>query len=878
MACLAAESDGDATCAGECTGCSGDTQRSDCGCEAAADNGSCQACSANRLVDAVQEDEEGHKIWFQRTLQLATSSLGEMAGTRRYPRYRRTLEGKRGDRKPVPQVFGDRTAPGSSELLSWRRLRAKDGFRYELRHTISVCGNERKVETEYAQFSAPELASGELRNRVLANAVNQRHVPASPETRPEPVQKAAHGDGTAYDAGPCAGGRYDSAFGGFMGWLSDVRAALGLEQFRHAAAGPFLGGSGGTESDNNNGVQTIALHDSGIDVAEHPQINVIDAYTWGCRTETETGTTTSCLFEIGDFCVFGTETTLHYTHTVEKWWDEMPAVDNGHGLSMASILVARGSEIDLDWPSTRTGMAEEAGIVVLGQVAKEDCGGSLWEMFTGPQAIEQAVAIGADLFVSANSRYTVCSEYSGTTCASTPCEMGGQPSCTVWPDQIGADGLAYAGALDDAFSEQGLLSILSSGNNGGVDTFGVRLVCVESHGNYATGLGRASHTAIPIGAVYTQLECASSGLFSTSPVLAPGMTGLERAAQLQGVQYWWSGRCENSMGPTGDGRFYPLLLGYSAACGVALKTSYCPPGPLVEDAYGLFNGSSAATATAAGAAVVLKEWLESSSSLGAEDGSNPALLRVHLLNMGDRTGFAPSHFASRGLVRHAGFGKLRLRLVDDSCYFNDGELDYRTWIFEKAGELHTIPLGWTLMSADDGAVITSVPPDISRIRICVWFELNARDIETAMDRPFAVAVLQSSPPDAEIWENVIWTYTGDEYAPTTLPIRTSSTPHTHDPHLNIAIDNYWEVDDHELGDDLGPTLKGGSGVRYRLCIWMVYLPHGPVQAHASILWENGEDLSLAENRSPGQPWSCGPLTPWLSTTKPMDLATGAAHG
>lgn len=716
-----------------------------------------------------------------------------------------------------------------------------------------VEGDERRALTEVSQVSLPRSNGDGHRERLMVRLLPKvgrregtalaleplRRVPDESDSRVEPARKA---DGT--DDAPCTGGR-DSASGGEYGWLSDVRAAVGVEQFRNVDSGPY---EGATPSGRNAyGRQVVALHDGGIpsswEVFEDGSTSrLVDSYVWGCRQFHESVTSCDWEFKIlGEtICIGRMDYTISWEET--GWFQEMPEVGDGHGVSMAGIIASRGREDGSVNAEDHTGMVSRAGLVVLGPDAVNPCGTGTWERFTGPQMVEKAAEIGADVIVSASSVYIRCPDAAGAGLCGTVACTGAESDtaeCNSWAtDMMGTAGLEYATAIDDAFAGNDLLTLLSAGNNGGY-TSGARLTC-GSGDKVAMGLGRASHTAIPVGAAYTQSGCSSGSAFSTQPALVASMTDMERATELQGIEYWLTFGCSNSVGPTGDGRFYPLLLGYSGACGVPVEQSWCGDTLSSSEAYSSFGGSSAAVATVGGAATALKEWLE--ATFGVEDGGNPAMLRVHLLNMGDRTGAWPGNYATTGLVRHTGFGKLRLRIPED-CQFNDGMLDYRSWRFENVDEVHTIGLS-------DGTlhpILGGLPADLSRIRICVWFELNTADISTPTDRPFAFAYLQratsiSVMTGSAVWETVDVTWTGQEFvASSSAAMTTSTAPHVCDPHMSIALDNEWRPGSVE------------GGYQYRLSVWVITLPQGPVTVHASILWETGNDPSLARNRGS---WRC----------------------
>ena len=773
------------------------------------------------------------------------------------------------------EEFGCRESD-SGLAIDHQDLTSTAGMQYELSHTITMSGDRREVVTTIRSLRPARVelsnefwaAAQRLPGLVLPAAAldglawlrtptsacgcdvcgcPESDVPAAldgdagPGHAPSKQQAPAGGTEVADsgDINDCEGGPRGWP-GGEMGWLNDVRGALGVQQFRYGTTESFRGATASPR--NGYGRQVIALHDGGID--QHRVIfdgdsgsRIVDGFVWGCRTTT-------------------TELSPNITlaETTSGWYHEIPPLDSeGHGESMAAVMIADGDRDTSVDGSTHTGMAPGAGVLSLGSDASDACGEATWDKWVSLYAVARAAEFGADVFVSARSGYLRCPDAVGYCGVEQQCEEPGvcgddaaPCACNDWTaDELDGDGHAYAVAIDAAFAS-GMLSVLSAGNNGADLGDPVQRTCTRGD-LVPIGLGRSAYTAIPVGAMTTQYECSGVENHLTQPDLRLGLSNVERAAELQGAEWWYGGTCSNSTGPTADGRFYPLLLGYAAMCGVAVRQSWCGDEVKVEDdaSYEAFGGSSAASATVAGVAIILKEWLE--SVLGPADGRNPAMLRVHLLNMGDRTGFSPyARYASAGIIRRAGFGKLRLRMVE-SCHFNVGALDYRAWTMREQGEVHTIDLARPLGES----FVPSLPADLGRIKVCVWFELDSATARGFEDRPAALAYLQRQVADGTMfgtpgdWETVATSWTGHEYTVDDSNFEiTTGRLGVRDPHVNLALDNEFGV--------ASKAVTGG--VQFRLVVLLLLAPLGEVRVHCSTLWETGNDPSLARNRAT---WICG---------------------
>ena len=189
-------------------------------------------------------------------------------------------------------------------------------------------------------------------------------------------------------------------------------------------------------------------------------------------------------------------------------------------------------------------------------------------------------------------------------------------------------------AVVEAFLVDGFLSVKSAGNMKGCSTAGG---CLSGAEVSAPG---ASPGALSVGAL------ATSGMNASEIQRSDGTIST------------------SSGGNTPDGRSYPLMVaaGSQCGCGSPLPSA----SGLSADGYNRFNGTSAATPSVAGAALLIKHWLiEQYGSAGASAGA----VMVNMLNFAD--GFAIEHDSSPPVrvdppAPWWGLGRLRMRLFNDA--------------------------------------------------------------------------------------------------------------------------------------------------------------------------------------------------------------------
>ena len=622
-------------------------------------------------------------------------------------------------------------------------------------------------------------------------------------------------------------------------WLGDVRQAIGAAQFDYASEGSYRGERGSNRSTCSR--QLIALHDSGIDP--------------GWRV----------FYSKSEWRIF-----KEYRAIWPLWVEDANPI-GGHGQQMAGVMIANGymdSGVD---EQTHTGIAPEAAVLSIAYTTDLYSSLSSSGYFQGSQAcdylgygytgwlphmpaVQLAGEQGADIFVAAQSHYCKIGRFRND------CMVLAEKDhwCVHWDEQENVVGRPVAIRMDEAFSE-GMLSILSSGNVGR-NCDDPTSVDQSEDSCYPIGLGRSSLTALVVGAAYNNYW------------EDPPATNRERVQAMQEFASHRYELCVNNMGPTGDLRQYPLLLGYQGFCGVpAMKYTddYGTTHALknVEYYWRQFGGSSPATASVGGAATVLNEWLqEAFPEVGSSCRSG--LLRTTLLNMCDRTACSDYH-AYTGLSRFGGFGKVRLRLVD-SCHFGNGGMEYHRTSLTEVGDTYSVVVNYNPFFRKG-----LMPSDLRRVLIAGWFELDAGTYEHATDRPFALVSLQKRRFQSfvnEPWETVVFSWTGEQFLPSSSSSSSYCTDYSdatflslvRDPHFNIALDNDWGEADVPIVED---------GYEYRVVVTVLDNPMEiAVTLHISIIWESGPDLSLIENRTMGS-WACpepmqAPLYPLMSVDMP----------
>lgn len=603
------------------------------------------------------------------------------------------------------------------------------------------------------------------------------------------------------------------------GWLDDARAAAGVQQFRHTSFGSIEGANPGwSPFGQRRGRREVGLYDYQV-----PE-------DWS------------------DWAVFRSESS---SSRVSNRFSP-PSTQSAHGISMASVLVADGRQDGAVVSDRHTGMARSAGAVVYDDATGDNLPG-------GGEAAVRGLS-GADVFVTAKRRYMTdeVDDYGSTFLKS--CDSGHTKRCNFWGGhERNGPGRAYADQVDATFADSGLQVFFSAGNAAGNCYTGDR---------YSIPLGRSAFSSIAAGAAYATPTGAD---YTTRPELTSTDSELKRAAELQGIASIGGYECGNASGPTGDGRNYPLMLGYSSLCGVAMSevainwhedvideagekhdVVYSLTESGLTDVYYLFDGTSAAVAQLGGTYLILKEWLDLEfPDLGPEDAP---FYRVTFLNMGDRTGtFAAddstsfTFFSYTGLPRHAGFGKPRLRVLD-SCHFNDGSLEYHAFHLHAAGDTYVASL------REAGSILPTLPAALARFRIAMWCEVNSADVEDYDDRCLAMVYLQRREGMGD-WETIAVTWTGDEFVPDRTgfdELYNTDRLIRRDPHANIAVDRSWGHYTSVGFFPDTPDVEGGG--EWRVLVVALVVPRPPQKVHLSILWETGEDASLAENRGVG--WSC----------------------
>lgn len=688
-------------------------------------------------------------------------------------------------------------------------------------HRILLRGDDKIIESEIAQYASTSVTAWtdditafvQLVDTPVARPDTRRPARSLSTLEPAPQTNCGCEPGrTEQDGGdiwtcsPLASLFLPDPTWRDYAWLDDLRAASGVEQFRYASFGRLTGATPGWgAAASHYGTRMMGLYDSAISRERD---------------------------------VFGPD-----NERIELVDIGVASEGNAHGMEMAGVMAADGTgdpEVDESW---HTGMAPGAHVFVFDSTD-----------YALDEAAEIAGWAGMDVLASALSKYRE-KEDDGYVQSLFNCEVDNEDdlACNKWSvGERAGRGREMADTLDAEFSNTGLQSVLSAGNLGGM---------CYSEDLYSVGLGRSSFSAIQVGAIYATLAGFTG--FNTAPSLSASMSRLERADEIQGVNWVRSSSCGNYHGPTGDERVYPLILGLTESCGVptwqitvtrevsegVIKSfTYEPEG----QAYYRFNGTSGATAMVAGAFTLLKEWLDLEFDDLSE--SDAALYRVSFLNMGDRSGayasgeaLSQSYFATSGLPRHGGLGKVRLRLLD-GCHFNDGGMELHSWEFEAAGETYVVELGGSPLEAE------RLPADLDRIRVLMWFELDSAEVETADDRPLALIFLQRRATVRADWQNVAYTWNGEEFVPDSsvfvanylyFPTRDIRR----DPHANIAFDNEW---DEYLTANTSEDLEGGG--LWRVVVLALDVPQSPVTVHLHVLWESGRDPSFARNRAVG--WRC----------------------
>lgn len=739
---------------------------------------------------------------------------------RTWPRYRRTRETTRyGGAQGMVSVFGERVGTDGGQITR-RLLRDENGVRYRMRHRIGMSGDRKVVESEIAQYSSTtvdawvEDIAAFVRSVDTPVAVRSATLKGRPAGDNPSVDSTCGCDpgateldgGDVWTCNPLAALFLPGPTWRDYAWLDDLRAASGVEQFRYSSSGPLTGanpGWGGSAA--HYGARMMALYDSTI-------------------------TRERVVFGPGN-------------ERIELLSGHEPE-DDPHGMEMAGVMAADGTadvEVEGSW---HEGMAPEAHVFVFDR---------------GSYAIDDAANLagwaGMDVLASAASTYRQKEDdgYAQRLFMDCVPDNDEDLACNDWSeDERAGRGREIADALDAAFSTFGLQAVLSAGNLAGM---------CYSDDLHSMGLGRSSFSSIAVGAIYA--THADDARYNTAPALSASMSRLERADEIQGVNWVRSYGCGNYHGPTGDERVYPLILGLTESCGVptwqftisyddasgrARTYTYEPEG----EAYYRFHGTSGATAMVAGAFTILKEWLDIElGDLGADDA---ALYRVTFLNMGDRSGayasdelLSRSCFATSGLPRHGGLGKVRLRLAD-GCHFNDGGTEFHSWEIDEAGESYVAEL------SGDPFAVERLPDDLDRIRLLLWFELDSATVETADDRPLALVMLQRRSSIMADWQSVATTWNGEEFVPDSAIFVSNYLYYPtrdirRDPHASIALDNEW--------DEYGATARRGDvegGGLWRVVVLALRVPLSPVTAHLHVLWESGRDPSMGRNRSFG--WRC----------------------
>lgn len=808
--------------------------RADASCAVSAGLGDGSGCEQG--CASSEKDCEECDALHPALLPSDTMSGGLGLLSRRWPRHRAIEEGGRWHPRRAAFSFGQEEAePGV--LLGPHVLRLNTGERLEHRVRISLRGDTKVVAVETDVVRMLEQRDPPI---VLATAPRVQHSAAGFEGHhgDDDRNREVGGGGDGSDLGHC-----DSCARNYA-WLGDVRQALGVDQFRDTSFGSIEGGRGSGRSGAQ--AQVVALHDGGIDgygwdvfVDDTPRI--LRGFTWGCDDGGAAG-----------------------------WRAETPRIEaEGHATSMAGVMIANGY-LDGDLGNAvggprHTGMAPQGFVLPLGEDASPSCGSKIWEQKTGPQAAEKAAAEGADLFVSAISRYEQLSDIDpkyGTACGLS----AGSSVCNYSSDLRGGSGADYARAIDQAFEDDGLLSVLSAGRYGGhSSTFPI----CEPGNKFPIGYGRMALTAITVGAVSTQYDCSEQARTVCTPAYAPPMSTMDRVEALQEIGWYGTSLCRNRTGNLPDGRGLPLLLGYSGFCGVPVTHIWCGESAVSEEATGCnsgsttivdqsyhnFTGTSAGTAAVAGAILVLKEWLELELARYTIWLRHGGLLRITALNMGDRTGqwcnsLTSKTYATYGLIQHGGFGKLRLRLLD-SCHFNDGDLTYATFTM-SGGEQHTIEIEDAVASGGGvGLPLDApLPTDLARLRIAVWLEPPASaywstsTLDPAL--PTGLVSLYREEADGTLTEVAGCAFEDKQSTSTDGWIM--GVTGDRGTHASIALDNDW------------PSASILGGYRYILIVRVnesdgathdVY--RWEYTVHVSVLWETGSDLSLAKNRAG---WDC----------------------
>ncbi len=737
------------------------------------------------------------------------------------PRYAMRRErGRSSARWECEFSWGSIDAPDGLPITR-RRLSDGDGTRYRVRNRIVLVGERVLVEVDTAVARSTSVADRLGDFRGLATALAEATPGLDRGSRRTGRASPGPGSGVAPATGPTAAGdgvdvwRCSERLGSLTtpgwrecAWLDDVNAATGLLQFRDYSGGALVGANPGWGHVGRAWDQrVIALRDQPV-----PE----------------------------DWSIFADG---HGGNRVRNETIPASPLPDSHGLEMASVMIADGSfdpDVQAAW---HTGAAPGAAVNVYDVNDPEP----EFDVVAGV-----AGALRFDVLVTAVSVYNYAEEDGYAAKLWTNCDAHRPLRCNVWSDdERGGQGRLEADAVDAAFARDGLQVVFSAGNASGN---------CYSDDSYSIPQGRSAFSAIAVGAVAaTSLE----GDYTSAPSLGTTMRPMARVAELQDIATTHAFRCGNHSGPTGDHRNYPLLLGYTTMCGVATShlelawedtsgATATATLPLPGESYYLFSGTSASSAHVGGAFVVLKEWLDLQfPGLTSDDA---ALYRLTLLNMGDRSGayasddddFGMNAFAVRGLPRHAGFGKPRLRLLD-GCHFNEGVLETHTWAFHAAGDTYVAGLEW---EGGSWAPVGALPADLARFRVVLWLELDSARVEDYEDRPFALLYLQRRDGPLADWETVALTYTGHEYVPDSEIYRSIYMKNVdreilRDPHANIALDNGWGI---------GGSVQGGG--QWRVVVLAILLPSTPVTAHLSVMWETGDDPSLAANRA--ATWRCPP--------------------
>lgn len=237
-----------------------------------------------------------------------------------------------------------------------------------------------------------------------------------------------------------------------------------------------------------------------------------------------------------------------------------------------------------------------------------------------------------------------------------------EQECPTNDEARGLD--ANSVAVVRAFIDHGVLHVKSAGND-----HGLRTGCAITSEISAPG---ASPVSLVVGNLFVEGKSAAAAQMSD---------------ELDG---------DSNVGPTGDGRPYPLLVAPGHGCGI----------PTLGQEYDNFSGTSAASATVAGCALLFKHWYLAKHPTYA---NIPGRFLCNLLNMADGHGGTPTTVSSKGW----GLGRLRLRLYEEGG-MGSNWARATTSVELADGATEVIDLGSIVDSGH-------IPEGTDRLRITLWW-------------------------------------------------------------------------------------------------------------------------------------------------------------